>query len=139
MKLTRWALDGTVWAWPVSVALLIGLVVALVLARRRLRTFLGRRALVQLAPAVVPFAVLALGAWFACENCSPSSLGQGRRHVWAMRAADTLLIGQVLAALVLVRVAAPCRWVAAVVQAGFLWFSFWAGFMAGMSMSGDWI
>lgn len=95
--------------------------------------------LLQFAPACVPIAVLALGAAYACENCSPTSLGRGVRHVWAIHVVDILLLAQLIGSVALVAVARGSRLISVALQAIWLWCSFWASFLGGMSMSGDWI
>ena len=92
------AAAGLRWGWPVTLALAVLFVVAIVRARGRLSTIWQPRTLWQLTPLLVPVALLALGTWFVCEHCSPSSLGQGLRHEWAMRVADALLVGQLFGA-----------------------------------------
>lgn len=137
--LAKQAAGGLTWAWPVTAVLALLIVGAAIWSRRKLTALLKARTLWQLLPLGVPVAVLALGTWYACENCSPSSLGQGHRHVWAMRASDALLIAQLLGAGILVKAASPLRALAASFQLLLVWCSFWAGFLAGMSMSGDWL
>jgi hypothetical protein len=131
--------DALLWAWPVTIVLLACMLGALIYSRRELRNLWQPRWLWQLGPVMVPFATLALGTWFACENCSPSALGDGHRYPWAMRTADALLVSQLLAAGWLVKAASPLRWFAASFQFFIAWCSFWAAFLAGMSMSGDWL
>jgi hypothetical protein len=137
--LARMAAGGLAWAWPVTAVLVLLVVGVAVWSRRELNALFRLRALWQLLPLGVPVAVLALGTLYACGNCSPSSLGQGQRHVWAMRAADALLVAQLLGATMLVKLGSPLRALAASLQLFLVWCSFWAGFMAGMSMSEDWL
>jgi len=137
--LSRQAAGGLLWFWPVTVAIVAWVTVAAVLARRRLSLVKRPALLWQLASLLIPIAVLALGTWFACENCSPSSLGQGRRYYWAMRAADGLLVVEVVVAAWLVRAATGFRLLAASFQTLVAWCSIWAAFLAGMSVSGDWL
>ena len=139
VRLTEIAFEGLVWAWPVIVALFIALVVFAAGAHRRARFFTRPKVVLQLSPFLFSFVILVLGSWFACENCSPSSLGQGHRYVWAMRAADGLPILQVILAVWLVWVAEGAELFSAVFQLLLLWWSFVAYFVAGMSMSGDWL
>jgi hypothetical protein len=56
-----------------------------------------------------------------------------------MRLGEALLLTQVLAAAWWVWKGRPCRIFVAAFQLLFLWCTFWAGLMAGMSMSGDWL
>jgi hypothetical protein len=83
--------------------------------------------------------MLALGTVYACENCSPTSVGQGVRHVWAGHVVDALLYVQVIGSAGLIRLAAGSRFTSSVMQALQLWCTFWASFLAAMSISGDWI
>ena len=137
--LAKQAADGLRWAWPVTVVLTFLLLAAAVWSRRRISALFRAPALWQLVPLGVAPALLALGTWFACQNCSPSSLGQGHRYMWAMRACDALLVAQLVGAALLVKAASPLRLLAASFQLLLLWCSYWAAFMAGMSMSGDWL
>ena len=139
LRLTRWAIEGLAWAWPVTLVLLVGLFLTATLARRDIRVWARPQALWQLLPLFIPFVVLVLGSWFACENCSPSSLGQGHRYVWAMRVADGLLALQLVVSAWLVWTASPVRLLAAVFQLLLFWCSLSAAFIAGMSISGDWL
>jgi hypothetical protein len=139
LRLTRWAIDGLAWAWPVTLALLVSLFLTATFARRNIHVWARPKALLQLLPLFIPIVVLVLGSWFACENCSPSSLGQGHRYVWAMRAADGLLALQLVAAVWLVWTASPVRLLSGVFQLLLLWCSLCAALIAGMSISGDWL
>ena len=139
LTLLREAIDGLVWAWPVTAALLVG-VVALVCQAARQRPRLPLLPMVwQIALLGVPLLTLALGVRYRCENCSPGALGQGVRHRAAMHVADALFVAQVAWAIWFVYASARRRLLAAFVQALLLWCTFWAGLMAGMSMSGDWL
>jgi hypothetical protein len=82
---------------------------------------------------------LALGALFACQNCSRSSLDQGIRHEWAEHVVNGLLIAQLGAASLFVWLARGRRWPTAVMQLLLLWISLSASIVALMSISGDWI
>ena len=133
------AADGLLYAWPITAALAGMLVIALIRARQQSsRTIRGGWSL-QITPLVVPIAILALGAVYACEGCSPVSLGQGVRHARAGHAVDALLLVQVIAGLCFIRLASGRRFLSFALQAIGLWCSFWASFLAGMSISGDWI
>lgn len=95
--------------------------------------------MLQFVPFCVPFIVLALGTIYVCVNCSPSALGQGIRHAGALHALDAVLFAQLAAAVTLVWLAKGKRWTASIIQMLALWFSFWASFIAGMSIAGDWL
>src|SRR5262245_27255868 len=96
--LARQAADGMRWAWPVSVVLVGAFVVSTVAMMLRGRGWPPFRWEWQLVFLLNPVAILAISAVWACEHCSPSSVGYGVRHVWAMRAADALFFAQLFAA-----------------------------------------
>jgi hypothetical protein len=125
--------------WPITLGLFCLLGIAIMRSRGTPSAMVRGGWWLQLAPLCVPIVMLTLGAVYACENCSPSSLGQGVRHVWAIHAVDALLLVQVLGAVGLVKLAAGSRFLSSVLQAIQLWCTFWASFLAGMSMSGDWL
>ena len=100
---------------------------------------MARSWLLHIAPLLVPVTILVLGALFRCENCSPSSLGQGVRHAWAGYTIDALLLVQLAATVLLIRAAKGARFVASALPAVNLWCTVWASFLAGMSISGDWL
>jgi hypothetical protein len=133
------AADGILWAWPISLFLVLSLLSALFRERSSLRQCLRPSVAWQLLLILNPIALLLLGAVFACEDCSPSALGQGNRHLWAMRLADFLLVGQIAVAAWCVWKGKPCRLAMGAAHLLLLWCTFWAAFMAGMSMSGDWL
>jgi hypothetical protein len=56
-----------------------------------------------------------------------------------MLVVNGLSVAQLLLMAVLVYVSRGQRLLAAAIQALILWFAGWAGLMAGMSMSGDWL
>lgn len=90
----------------------------------------------DLLPVIVPIAVLVLGALFACQDCTPSS---GIRHEWAERSVDVLLIVQLVGAAWLVWRASGRRWPTAAWHLLLVCLSLAAGFVATMSISGDWL
>jgi hypothetical protein len=137
--LSRQTVHGMLWAWPVSAVLIGAAVVSIGIAVRRGRGWPSFGPAWQLAFTLNPAAILAIGTIWACENCSPSSLGQGVRHFWAMRAVDVLSFTQLFAAAWWVWRAATWRLCVATVHALLLWATFWASFLAGMSLSGDWL
>ena len=137
--LSRQAADGLFDMWPITLGLLCLLSVAVLRSRGTPSAAIRGGWWLQLAPLCVPILTLAIGSFYACENCSPSSLGQGVRHVWAMHAVDALLLLQSIGAVGLIMLAAGRRFVSSVLQAIQLWCTFWASFLAGMSMSGDWL
>lgn len=139
LSLTRQVVDGIGWAWPISLFLLLGLAAAVLQKRGDLRACLRPGCAWQLVVILNPIAILFLGAAYACENCSPSSLGLGVRHVWAMRLADALLVAQLFAVAWWVWRGKPCRLFTAALHLLFLWCTLWAALIAGMSMSGDWL
>src|SRR5213592_3054753 len=109
--LFRQAADGLLYMWPVTVALCCMLSVAVLRSRSKAKARPRGGWWLQLTPLGVPIAVLALGTVFACENCSPSSLGQGVRHIWAGHVVDALLLLQLVGAIWLVRLAVGRRFI----------------------------
>ncbi len=134
-----WALDGVTHLWPVTLVIVAGIVVGV----WRAWDHRPRRALLsvvwQLLFLIIPIVILALGSRYACENCSPGSLGRGVRHYAAMHVVDGLLITQLASSGWVVYRARGRRVLVAAVQVFVLWCTFWASLMAGMSMSGDWL
>jgi hypothetical protein len=131
--------DGLLYFWPITAGLLCLAAVAVLLSFRTAAPRMRGGWLLQFVPFSAPFIILALGTIYVCENCSPSSLGQGIRHVWALHALDALLFAQLAGAVALVWLATGRRWTAAIIQMLALWCSFWASFIAGMSIAGDWL
>jgi hypothetical protein len=136
---SRWALDGLLWAWPVTLILVCGVAGGLVLATRRGGPIVWRSFAAQVLLLLVPVATLVLGSVYACENCSPSSLGQGVRHYAALRVVNVLFVLQLAWAGWFVYSSRGARIVALFWQALFVWCTLCAGFIAGMSISGDWL
>jgi hypothetical protein len=136
--LAQQSVDGLVWAWPITAILFLVLITSAIASFRE-RRFVRPIALVHLVPIGIPVVILALGASYWCEGCSPSSLGQGHRHLWAMRTADALFVAHVGLAAWLTWASGKLRLVAGAWHALVLWWGLWASFMAGMSMSGDWL
>ena len=137
--LFRQAAEALLYAWPITAGLLCLLSVGVLRSRHGPSYKVRGGWWLQLAPLCIPIFILALGAVYACENCSPSSLGHGVRHVWATYAVDALFLVQLVGAVGLIKLAAGRRFVSSVLQAIQLWCTFWASFLAGMSMSGDWL
>ena len=133
--LARQAAGGLLVVWPVTLGILVWIAFGI-------RTFVSKSNplplsnwLLQLVPIVFPLCILALGAVFACPNCTPFF---HRRH-WAGYAVDALTFGQLVSAVWLVNRTRGARSLSSALQALFLWYSLWAGFISGMSISGDWI
>jgi hypothetical protein len=137
--LFRQAADGLLYMWPVTAALACLLGIGLLRYLRQSSPRIAGGWLLHVTPLLVPVAMFVVGSVFACENCSPSSLGQGVRHVWAGYIIDALLLGQLAATVLLIRAAKGARFVASALQTVNLWCTFWASFVAGMSISGDWL
>ncbi len=137
--LARQAADGVAYGWPITLGLTVALVLAVLSAQRRgVPPMRGGWAL-QLVSWLVPVGILALGAIYRCEHCVRWAGNPGVRHVWAETVAASLFLGQLLLAAWLIAWA-RARWVVAVVLQAFgLWWLFWASWLAGMSLSGDWI
>ena len=139
--LSHQAADGMLYMWPLTAVLVCLLVIGLVRARFGRQPLPRVRGgwLLQVTPLFVPLAVLVVGTVYACENCSPSSLGERVRHVWAGYAIDVLLLVQPIAAAWFVKLAKGARLVSFALQALSLWSTFWSSFLAGMSISGNWL
>jgi hypothetical protein len=137
--LSRLAAVGLFFMWPITAGLFCLLAVGALRSRGTPLATLRGGWWLQVVPLVIPIAVLGLGAVYACENCSPSALGQGVRHVWAGYIVNALLLVQLIGALWLIRIASGRRIVSAALQAIGVWCTFWASFLAGMSISGDWL
>jgi hypothetical protein len=140
--LAEQTLDVLTYVWPLTGGLLASWVV---LERRAWlrRDGRPRQSLLsigfQILPATIPIVALALGALFACQNCSRSSLDHGIRHEWAEQVVNGLLIAQLAAASLFIWLARGRRWPTAVMQLLLLWISLSASIVALMSISGDWI
>ena len=139
LQLAEWAVSGMFAVWPVTVSLLVGATICALLAVRRRQKLPWSRLATQVALLLVPVIALALGAAYACQNCSPSALGQGVRHYAALSVVDGLLLLQLVWAAWFVCSTRGFRILAAFIQASLLWCSYWAACMAGMSISGDWL
>jgi hypothetical protein len=138
LSLVRQTEDGLLFMWPVTAGLVCLLAAGLLLSRPTAGRIRGGWTL-QFVPFCAPFIILALGTIYVCENCSPSALGQGIRHVWALHALDAVLFAQLAGAVTLVWLAKERRWTASVIQMLALWCSSWASFIAGMSIAGAWL
>ena len=119
--------------WPITALLLLLVVAAAAWHHGELKAALAVHSLWQLMPLAVPVGLLALGTWYVCHLCSHNP------NVWAMRTGHLLLIGQLVLGALLVRAASPLRLLAASLQLFILWVSCVTGFLAFMSMSGDWL
>ena len=137
--LLRQTEDGLLYFWPVTAGLLCLAAVGLLFSLRTPAPRMRGGWPLQFVAFFAPFVILALGTIYVCENCSPSSLGQGIRHAWALHALDAILFAQLGVAMMLVWLARGRRWAASSVQALALWCTFWASFIAGMSIAGDWL
>lgn len=136
--LSRFSAEGLFWVWPISVALGVGAIVGVVRAIARRQRPRGGW-LVQAVPVVVPIIILAVGAVFACESCTPPGAPGAIHHVWAGWMVNVLSLLHVVVAVLLVTSAPGVRVASALLQAALIWGSFWAGLTASMSISGDWL
>ena len=131
------ALGASVLTWPVPLVLFA---VALVIqARARTLWVAGRlRLWTIVVPAASPPVMLSAGVLWACQNCSPSR-DQGGRFDSASAFVTLLLLAQ-LAWVAWVVFRSPGRQgTTALVQCVLFWCSLSAAFVAGMSISGDWL
>ena len=137
--LARQTVHGIGWMWPISLFLLVSLAAAILYSRGSLRACVHPRRAWELLVLLNPVVLLFLGAAYACEDCSPSALGLGTRHIWAIHVANALVVGQLLAIIWWVWHAQSCRLFSAALHVLFLWCTLQAAFIAGMSLSGDWL
>jgi hypothetical protein len=100
--LSRQAADGLLFMWPITAGLLSLLLIAVVRSRGDRSSNMRGGWWLQLAPLGIPVAVLVWVLCMFCENCSPSPLGQGVRHLWAGHVVDALLVLQLVGAIWLV-------------------------------------
>jgi hypothetical protein len=140
--LTEQATQGLLWAWPVTGIILFWLVAAFIRRLQKSRSHFFRwNLLLQFIPIVISFIILVIGAIFACENSSTPerALAKEVQHIWAAYCVDILLAVQVITSAWLIYLANPLRLIAVPLQLLFLWCSFWASFIAAMSISGVWL
>jgi len=135
--MTRGTISGLAYGWPLTLALLAGLIVTARHARQPASVWYSPRLLWQLLPVVFLIIVLVLGAWFPCSGCYRSG-GQGPQHVRAIWVVDGLLAFQLLAAVLLIWAGRPVRLFSAMFQLLLLWCSFWASFVARVTIAGGW-
>lgn len=139
----RWSVEA-LFADPATTRITGGLFVCVVAAvgwtARSNHQTSARGIFWQLLSGLCPLGSLALGVAFACEHCGPAvSMDQAIRHPDAIWATNALFFVQMIGAGWLIYRARGMRALATAVQAILLWWSVWAGFIAGMSLSGDWI
>ena len=137
LMLTRGTIDGLAYGWPITLALLVGIVVTATRGRPRDSDWYSPKLLWQLLPVLFLVVFLALGSWFACNHCSQSG-GLGQQHVRAIWAVDRLLAFQLVAAVGLIWISSPVRLLSALFQLLLLWCSYWAAFMARVTIAGGW-
>jgi len=138
-SISRGALDFMGWAWPVTAILLGAVVASVVIETRRYRRWPSFQPLWQIVVALNPLAILAVGTVWACENCSRFSDGQGIHHVWGGPVITILVVAQLAAAGWFVNRARASRLCVGTLQALLFWVTLSACFLAGMSVSGDWL
>jgi len=134
MWLSWQAASGLLYFWPVTLVL-AGVVVA-VGVRSAKRQDLTVRCLVwSIVPGLVPLVLLVWGTLFERADSGRAFGDLG----WRSNAVTVLLVAIVpLVAFVVWRVK-QCRWFATACGALAAWSSVWAAFVAGMSVTGDWI
>ncbi len=131
------AASGLVYEWRTTLVLAFAVPLGLAIGRPKAEQY--RLVLAHVSMILAPVFLLTLGTWFECQDCSPSSVGRGARHTGAIAIANWLLPLQLVVASVLAWVSRGWRALAIAVQANILWWSFWATFIAGMSLTGDWL
>ena len=134
MWLSGQALAAVLYFWPVTLALavVVGVVAFKTAKQRRLavRCIVG-----SAAPAVIPILIIAWGTAFERVDAGRAFGDPG----WHSHAVTALLAVVVPLVGIAVWKAAGCRWLAVAIGAFIGWCSMWAAFVAGMSVTGDWI
>lgn len=132
--LTGQTISVLLYFWPVT--LLLGAAVVFTTIRVTLRSMLFPKALAwSLLPSVVPVAILLWGVVF--ERQGPGVLV--RLLSWEMAPILTLIAMSIAVGAYATWKAMGCRWMVASTSAMFVWFSLAAGFLSGMSVTGDWL
>jgi hypothetical protein len=134
--LAEQAMSDLFYYWPVTLALVAGLVLTLAV-RSPLVGFgsqFRRRHLLVLTPLAVTLLILVWGA--AMEHPSTS---QTLAPSWPSYVVLALLIVQVLVSIWVVWAMKGYRWFSAFTVALEQWFGLACAFVAGMSVTGDWL
>jgi hypothetical protein len=118
----------------ITLVLIVGFVATLVWTARRRHALSLRAALVPLTTALAPLFVLTLGVAYARDPPVTGVFHQG-----AENAVTATLAVQLLAAAFFLFRAKGLRLLVVAQQALLLWWFFSAAFIAGMSISGDWL
>lgn len=131
--LAEQAFSGLVFAWPITVILLALVVATFIAAMRRRRLALNNAAW-SLLPIVVPFTLLTWGVVF-----KQTGLDENLELTWQAKALYVLLVGQIPVAVLAIWRAVNARLLAAATAAFISHYSVWAAFVAGMSVTDDWL
>lgn len=127
------AFGGLLYAWLISLPLLVFVGAALIIATRRHRLTLSNIAW-SLSPIAVPIALLMWGVVFR-----RTGLDADLKMTWQAYAVYGLWLAQIPVAAVAIWRAKHARLLAADAAAFISHYSFWAAFVAGMSVTDDWL
>ena len=127
------ALGGLLYFWPLTLGLTV-LVVATLVGVVRRRDLTVRNVLWSVTPVMIPAALIAWGVVFRDVG-----LDDDLQLTWESRAVYALLLAQLPVSTVAVWRAVSARLFAAALSALIAHYSFWAAFVAGMSVTNDWI
>jgi hypothetical protein len=127
------AFSGLVFAWPITMIQLACVAATVVVAIRRHRLSPSDAAW-SVFPMVVPLTLLAWGVLF--QN---TGLDENLELTWQAKAVYGLLLMQLPVAALAIWRAANARLVAVATAAFISHYSVWAAFVAGMSVTDDWL
>ena len=138
LQYTAWlaeqSFSSLVYCWPVTLILAVGcLVTAVVKSPFRPFQFRARHSLI-LAPLLVSLLILVWGA--VMEHPSDS---QSLAPTWPSYVVLALVVAQLLTGIYVVCVMKGNRWFSAFAVALEQWFGLACAFVAGMSVTGDWL
>jgi hypothetical protein len=131
--LAEQAFSGLLFAWPITV-ILLALVAATFIAAIGKHRLAVSNAAWSLLPIVVPLTLLAWGVVF-----KQTGLDANLNLTWQAKAVYVLLVGQIPVAVLAIWRAVNARLLAAATAAFISHYSVWAAFVAGMSVTDDWL
>ena len=138
IQYTAWlaeqAFSALLYYWPVTAALVAGVIATLALKLRLLRSELRARHLLIFLPLAVTLLILFWGA--VMEHPSTS---QSLAPSWPSYVVWALLVLQLLVSIWVVWAMRGYRWFSAFTVALEQWFGLACAFVAGMSITGDWL
>jgi len=140
LQYTAWlaeqAMSALRYYWPVTLLLVAGLIVTLAVRSPLVGSGsqFRLRHLLVLSPLAVTLLILAWGAMMEHPITSPSLAPS-----WPSYVVLALLIVQLLVRIWVVCLMKGYRWFSAFAVALEQWFGLWCAFVAGMSVTGDWL